>query len=263
MAREDTRKLILNNGAKLVHARGFVNTGIQEILDASSVPKGSFYFYFKSKEDFGQALVDHYITFISAMFNKYLKDPERTPLDRMKRYFEESCAFYTNINFSSGCPIGNLSQEMSDISEPLREKLKEAYGKMKADLKACIDEAREQGLIDPAMDTGNLATFILNGWEGALIDMKLSKSVDPLVVFKNMIFDVIIKYPQPGNNRQCGTIKKPEDSHGNLRTTEGHSRFASRDSAEDRNDHRNSQDTLHAGRGFTGRRHELQGGEHR
>jgi TetR/AcrR family transcriptional regulator, transcriptional repressor for nem operon len=193
VSREDTRQLILNNGAKLVHARGFVNTGIQEILDASSVPKGSFYFYFKSKEDFGKALVDHYSRFISAMFDKYLSDTNRAPLARLQRFFEDSCKFYTSINFSSGCPIGNLSQEMSDLSEPLREKLIEAYSKMKSTIKACIEEARDQGQLDRNLDTGSLATFILNGWEGALIDMKLSKSVEPLVIFKDMIFGLIIK----------------------------------------------------------------------
>ncbi len=193
MAREDTRQLILNNGAKLVHAKGFVNTGIQEILDASSVPKGSFYFYFKSKEDFGMALVEHYSKFISAMFDKYLKDTSCAPLGRLQRFFDDSCKFYTSINFSSGCPIGNLSQEMSDLSEPLRNKLIEAYSKMKSTIKACIDEAQGQNQLDKNLDAGNLATFILNGWEGALIDMKLSKSVEPLVIFKDMLFGSLIK----------------------------------------------------------------------
>ncbi len=193
MARKDTRQLILNNGAKLVHARGFVNTGIQEILDASSVPRGSFYFYFKSKEDFGQALVDHYSEFISSMFSKYLEDTGRAPMERLRRFFEDSCKFYAGTRFSSGCPIGNLSQEMSDLSEPLREKLKEAYLKMKAAIQTCIEEAKKQDQIDRSLDPGNLATFILNGWEGALIDMKLSKSVEPLVVFKDMLFGCFFK----------------------------------------------------------------------
>ncbi len=193
MPKEDTRQLILNHGARLVHARGFVNTGIQEILKASSVPKGSFYFYFKSKDDFGQALVDHYSKFISAMFDSYLKDESRTPMERLRRFFDDSCAFYTGNRFSSGCPIGNLSQEMSDISEPLREKLKDAYSKMKSTLQSCIEEARDRGEVSKSMDAGNLATFILNGWEGALIDMKLSKSVTPLVIFADMLFGHIIQ----------------------------------------------------------------------
>jgi TetR/AcrR family transcriptional repressor of nem operon len=193
MTREDTKQRILNNGAKLVHSKGFVNTGIQEILDASSVPKGSFYFYFKSKDDFGQALVGHYSKFISALFEKYLGDTNHPPLERLQRFFEDSCKFYAGANFSSGCPIGNLSQEMSDLSDPLREKLNEAYSNMKSAIHACIAEAQNQGQIDRNLDAGNCATFILNGWEGALIDMKLSKSITPLVVFKDMVFNCFLK----------------------------------------------------------------------
>jgi len=192
MSKEETRQLILNNGARLVHTKGFMNTGIQEILDESSVPKGSFYFYFRSKEDFGRALVDHYDTFISAMFDKYLQDTSHTPLERLRRFFDDSCKFYESNNFSSGCPIGNLSQEMSDISVPIREKLHETYSKMKAALQACIEEARDQGEIAGSMEPRMLATFMLNGWEGALIDMKLSKSIAPLVIFKDMLFGCVL-----------------------------------------------------------------------
>lgn len=193
MAKKDTRQVILKNGAKLVHSKGFVNTGIQEILEASSVPKGSFYFYFKSKEDFGKALVDHYSDSLSAQFDKYLKDTNRSPIDRIKCFFEESCKFYSSTSFSKGCPIGNLSQEMSDLSEPLRKKLKEAYSKLKSPLQTCIAEAQELEQIDRNLDATDLATFILNGWEGALLDMKLSKSVTPLVVFKDMLFRYVVK----------------------------------------------------------------------
>lgn len=193
MTKKDTRQRILNYGAKLIHAKGFINTGIQEILSASSVPKGSFYFYFSSKEDFGQALIDHYATFISAMFDKYMKDPDRTPLVRIRRFFDDMCQFYQRNGYTGGCPIGNLSQEMSDQSEPLREKLKEAYTMMKSAIQACIAEAQESGQIGRDMNTFHLATFILNGWEGALMDMKLSKSVEPLNVFRDMIFKIIDK----------------------------------------------------------------------
>ena len=54
---------ILAEGARIIHENGYNNTGIQEILIAAGVPKGSFYFYFKSKEDFGLQLVDFYLDF--------------------------------------------------------------------------------------------------------------------------------------------------------------------------------------------------------
>jgi TetR/AcrR family transcriptional regulator, transcriptional repressor for nem operon len=187
MSKEITRQTILNKGAMLVHSQGFVNTGIQDILDAAGVPKGSFYFYFKSKEDFGTALVDHFGAFISSIFNKHLKDTSRPPMERFSGLIDNYIQIFTNLQCTHGCPIGNLSLEMSDLSDPIRAKLLEVYIKMRSDIRDCLLEAREADEIDNTMDLESLAIFILNSWEGALLDMKLSKSITPLVIFKNIM----------------------------------------------------------------------------
>lgn len=193
MSRQDTRQLILQNGAKIIHSKGFGNTGIKDILDASGVPKGSFYFYFKSKEDFGQALVDYYYALISSIFEKHLHDRTLPPIERFKGLIDNYCRIYKGLQFTSGCPIGNLSQEMSDLSEPIRSKLQEAYSQMRTSIRDCLIEAKELGQIDSKWNIEELAAFVLNSWEGALMDMKLSKSIQPLITFKNIIFDYIMK----------------------------------------------------------------------
>lgn len=192
MAKETTRQAIIQNGAKLIHARGFVNTGIQEIITAADVPKGSFYFYFKSKDDFGAAVVDHFCDFVISWIEKYSEDRTFLPLVRLGRFFDDSSLFYEKIGFTCGCPIGNLSQEMSDLSEPMRGKLSDAYDSMRSVIKNCVMEAAEQGAIKPNQDAEELAVFILNGWEGALIDMKVSKSIRPLTIFKKLLFEKIL-----------------------------------------------------------------------
>src|SRR5208337_4914285 len=70
MAKEATRQAIIQKGAKLIHSRGFVNTGIQEIITAAGVPKGSFYFYFKNKDDFGASVIDHFSDLVISWFEK-------------------------------------------------------------------------------------------------------------------------------------------------------------------------------------------------
>ncbi len=54
-----TKEKILMTGADLVQHKGFKNTSIQDILKAAAIPKGSFYYYFDSKEDFGLQLIDY------------------------------------------------------------------------------------------------------------------------------------------------------------------------------------------------------------
>ena len=74
MAKETTRSRILEVGSTIIHQKGFNNTGIQEILDKAGVPKGSFYFYFKSKEDFGLALIDQFEAMVCGHLAAVLED---------------------------------------------------------------------------------------------------------------------------------------------------------------------------------------------
>jgi TetR/AcrR family transcriptional regulator, transcriptional repressor for nem operon len=193
MSKQDTRQAILQNGAKIIHSKGFVNTGIQEILDAAGVPKGSFYFYFKSKEDFGIALVEHFHNFIYSLFEKHLKDKSHPPLERLSGLIDNYIQLYKNLHFTHGCPIGNLSLEMSDLSEPIRMKLHDTYGAMRSTIRDCLAEAVDLGQIDKNWDIEDLAVFILNSWEGALLDMKLSKSITPLIIYKKIMTDFFKK----------------------------------------------------------------------
>ncbi|HUN54943.1 MAG TPA: TetR family transcriptional regulator C-terminal domain-containing protein [Smithella sp.] len=192
MAKEATRQAIIQEGAKLIHSKGFVNTGIQEIITAAGVPKGSFYFYFKNKDDFGAGVIDYFSDLVISWFEKYNRDHTIAPLVRLERFFDESNRFYEKIGCTCGCPIGNLSQEMSDLSETMRNKLFEAYGRTRSIIKDCIAEAKEQGAISSKEDAEELAVFVLNGWEGALIDMKVSKSIRPLNIFKKVLFEKIL-----------------------------------------------------------------------
>lgn len=176
-----------------MHSRGFVNTGLKEILEAAGVPKGSFYFYFKSKEDFGQALVEHLSEFVSAFLNRHLDNRSLPPLDRLMGFFDASCALYEKNGFRGGCPIGNLSLEMSDLSEPMRVKLAGALSKMRTAIRKCLAESQERGELDKKWDPGDLALFMLNAWEGALIDMKVSKSMAPLRICRRMLTGIFTK----------------------------------------------------------------------
>ena len=79
----DTRQKILETGARIVHRKGFNHTGIQEILEAAGVPKGSFYNYFKNKEDFGLHVIDYYVVHFEGLAQQMLDDTSLAPLKRL------------------------------------------------------------------------------------------------------------------------------------------------------------------------------------
>jgi len=189
--KQDARQLILNAAAPLIHAKGFHRTGLKEILDAAGVPKGSFYFYFTSKEDFGLALIDHFSHALDER-SRLEGDNAGPALERLRKSFEVRRDARASRGCEGGCPLGNLAQEMSDLSPVMRERLQAALNAISSNIASLLREARERGEIPKNLDPDETAGFILDAWEGALLRMKTEKSVEPLDRFLRFVFDKIL-----------------------------------------------------------------------
>ncbi|MCK9276192.1 MAG: TetR/AcrR family transcriptional regulator [Syntrophales bacterium] len=189
MSKSETKLRIVKKGAQLVHAKGFNNTGIQEILDAAGIPKGSFYFYFKNKEDFGLHIIEHYGEILVANALVHLCDSTLTPLERIDRLLETNQQRFEKLNFKYGCPIGNMMQEMADLNDSFRERITQVYSKLSACIEVCIREGQETGHIPAKLDAEETAHFIMNSWEGAIMHMKLTKDERPLTACRKHVKD--------------------------------------------------------------------------
>ncbi|HSB34508.1 MAG TPA: TetR family transcriptional regulator C-terminal domain-containing protein [Nitrospirota bacterium] len=190
---KDTRSSILEKGARIIHKKGYNHTGIQEILTAAGVPKGSFYHFFKSKEDFGLSLLDHYAGFIVTKAESLLNDKDAPPLRRLKSFFDDFSRFFKDNACELGCPIGNLSQEMGDLNPAFRKKLEEIFQMIVAPVEKLLQEAQKRDELSKKVKTREMADFIVNSWEGAILRMKVQKNPDALCLFDKMIFDGFLK----------------------------------------------------------------------
>ncbi|WP_147821139.1 TetR/AcrR family transcriptional regulator [Salidesulfovibrio onnuriiensis] len=190
---ETTKQKIIEAGAELIHAKGFNNTGLQEILKVAGVPKGSFYFYFDSKEDFGVEVVNHYGRLFRSTIHDMLEDDSLPPLERLHRFFSWFEEYYRSHDYSRGCPVGNLGQEMGDLSPAFREKLRQAIDGMASALKNVLLEAQRGGDIEYTMNCEEMAYFIISAWHGAMIRMKVSKSGEPLRLFHKYVFSHLLR----------------------------------------------------------------------
>lgn len=185
MARTNTREEIIRKGAELIHARGFNNTGLQQILQAAGIPKGSFYFYFKSKEDFGLEIIDYFNAIISGIFTRYLSDKKIPPMKRLDKLFKYYEAAFQKNGAALGCPIGNLSLELADTNERLRVHLGGVIEALIAQIEMCLQEAKRDKSIPASLNTADTARFIFHGFEGAVLHMKVVKSIEPFRAFRN------------------------------------------------------------------------------
>ena len=188
----ETKDKLLQIGAKYVHLKGFNNTGLQEVLKEANVPKGSFYFYFKSKEEFGLAIIDVFISFFEKSIGYSLSDKSLSGLQRIKAFLITTSGILSENNFSGGCPIGNLSLEMGDLNENFRLKLSAAFSKMEEKIFECLKDAQSAKEINKTIDIKTSAAFIINSWEGAIVRAKSEKSNKPLEILEEMIFEKIL-----------------------------------------------------------------------
>lgn len=188
-----TRDHILACGGRIVHHKGFTATGLQEILQAAEVPKGSFYFYFKSKEEFGLALVDHYQAWFAEQVRPILKDETLPPLERLAGFFLWFRRYFEQEGFIKGCPIGNLIQELGDVNPIFRDKLNASLDGLIRFMTRLLEEAKNRGELPARLQPEATARYILSAWQGALIRMKAAAGPEPLDTFQHMTFAVLLK----------------------------------------------------------------------
>ncbi|MGE4561196.1 MAG: TetR family transcriptional regulator C-terminal domain-containing protein [Desulfobulbus sp.] len=187
-----TREHILACGGAIIHHKGFTATGLQEILQAAGVPKGSFYFYFKSKEEFGLALVDHYRRWFAEQVRPIVQDATRPPLERLSGFFRWMQHYFAGEGYIKGCPIGNLIQELGDVNPAFREKLRASLDRLIDLVTRLLGEARERGELPARIDPQPAAAFIISAWQGALIRMKAVAGPEPLENFHTMVFEIFL-----------------------------------------------------------------------
>jgi TetR/AcrR family transcriptional regulator, transcriptional repressor for nem operon len=198
----DTKTRILKAGAGIVLQKGFFNTGLAEVLEKAKVPKGSFYFYFKNKEDFGLQLIDLFAGYLESNARGFYRDEKLSPLEKVRHLFKGQADSFQKNDFKGGCPIGNLALEMGDRNPAFRKKLNQAFIDLKKNLAAHLHQARKLGKIPESIDVEETTDFILNSWEGTLMQMKVSKSMTPYRIFDRMVFERILRSHSSNKNNK-------------------------------------------------------------
>lgn len=153
MSAPKARERLLEVGLRLIHERGYHATGIQDILDVAQVPRGSFYHYFPGKEAFCLAVIDRYAERGYLRLDSYLSAHDFSPLKRVRRFFDDTRALYCAGECRRGCLLGNLGQELADVSNVCRGRVNRHMESWTARMAQCLREAQDAGVpartIDP------------------------------------------------------------------------------------------------------------------
>lgn len=187
--RIDKRAALIDIGTAIFTQKGFSTTGIDEIVQATDVPKGSFYYYFSSKEEFAIAVIGNYGRYFSRKLERILKDQDKTPLARLKGFTEEASSGMMRFDFKRGCLVGNLGQEMASLEENFRVVLLDVLREWRRRFAACLQEAKDSGEILTPVDAATLSHFFWCAWEGAVLCAKLERSAVSLDIVRDVFFD--------------------------------------------------------------------------
>lgn len=176
---DQTRQKILAAGRRLVTTGGFSAVGLSTLLKESGVPKGSFYYYFPSKEAFGQAMLQDYVADYKARIDA-LMAREGTAADRLMAF----CAAWLDQERQAGlvstCLVVKLGAEVADLSDAMRKVLDDGVKALTARLAALLREGAADGSLITQNDPEAAAQALYAQWLGAAILSKLSHDQTPL-----------------------------------------------------------------------------------
>ena len=186
------RDHLLTMGINILWKNGYNGTSVKDIVSAAGVPKGSFYNYFESKEDFAVKALDKYFNEFVEDYFSVLDDESKSYKERLVAFYEYRVEFMLNHPiFENGCIANSLGNEMSNHSEAIRKSITEKESFVKERLIKIARKGREKGEINNSLDEEVLINFMEDAIKGAIITRKEYQSDQSmhnlLLVIRSMI----------------------------------------------------------------------------
>jgi len=191
MPKPNVREQILTTSLALLHGRGYNATSVQDITEAAGVPKGSFYNHFDSKEALGLEVVQRY-TEHDAGLPAVLHEPGVAALTRLQNYFKALVDLGIGMAPDCGCLLGNFSAELSGQSPVIRQRVNAAFDEWTATLTEVVAQGQADGSVSAEIPAVELAAFMVNAWEGAVLRQKVSQQRAALDIFLNVLLGKIL-----------------------------------------------------------------------
>jgi TetR/AcrR family transcriptional repressor of nem operon len=195
MARPGKKAELVQAGLELLHRRGFSATSVADIAEAAGAPKGSFYNHFESKDDFGSAVLDQYFAEVRVALAETLQAGRKPAAMRLRDYFVRLRKYVGRDEYARGCLIGNISAEVGAVSAETRAQLARLIADWTSGIASCVEEGQRDGSIRTDVKPSDLASLLLNAWQGALLRAKVERSPAALSNFIDVLLPRLAEKP--------------------------------------------------------------------
>ncbi len=176
---DNTRQHILETGRRIIVGKGFASVGLNEILTSAGVPKGSFYHYFASKEQYGQALLQEYFDNYLANLDELFAAESPSALERLMRYWQRWLGMQRNACAEQKCLVVKLAGEVADLSDTMRITLRDGTDQVVQRIARVIEAGVADGSMPP-LDPRMTAQTLYQMWLGASLLGKLHRDTAAL-----------------------------------------------------------------------------------
>ncbi len=184
---------IIATGSELIRKKGYHHVGINEILKAAEIPKGSFYNFFDSKEDFARQMLEAYGESSLEMIKGFLTNKELSPLNRLKSFYSYLIDSNETDGLDAGCLIASMSMEVGAYNDAIAHAANEGFTSWLQVIGECIHEGQEVGEITNEHPAEDLAEFMHAGIYGAFTRMKVKRDRVYLDKWYRMSFTLLEK----------------------------------------------------------------------
>ena len=178
-ATANVREKILATGQRIMGGKGFSAVGLNEVLAAAGVPKGSFYHYFGSKDAFGEALLEAYFDAYLDDMERIFRQPGKNKAVQMEDYF---AAWQDNQSFEDcqgKCLAVKLGAEVADLSDSMRAALDRGTAAIIAGMADAIKAGQADGVFPNQENAAQLAQSLYQLWLGASVMVKIVRTPQP------------------------------------------------------------------------------------
>lgn len=189
-----TRERLIEEGIASLLRDGYHGTGLKALLDRVEVPKGSFYNYFESKEDFAVAAIERYAECLAKQLQGSLAAaPDATT--GLRAFFRSQMDGFVQAEFIGGCLVANLGSELEG-HDACREVLEKSMLGYRDGLLGALRAGQAEGSFRADLAAEAMADLLVAAWEGAVIRMKIQRSLRPLEQCLDQLLD---DYFRPDN----------------------------------------------------------------
>lgn len=163
-----TRHQIIKEALQLFSVKGYFNTSISDILEATHLTKGGLYGHFRSKEEIWYAVYEEAAKIWKGIVLKDIRQIS-DPLQRIEKSIENALRDYLGADiFDGGCFFANMLVELSGQSVAMNKQILRGYVRFAKILRNWLEEADQKGLVKKGLDFKEIANFIVISINGAV-----------------------------------------------------------------------------------------------